>query len=206
MKLPFIVQSRPFIGILFLIKRKVYSITIKRHKEKVAYSNWMEEMFMKWVLIIALSAAIYAAVYMMKSSRENSLIQAGKAIKRERAFWEKAEVFATNADYETVVSEISRMDFSEIKAGVYPNVNGERAVLWKSSYAWNAKLTYMGESGGRQVFRFAFPCWKTRNGVPYREDSMNIMMTSVEKLFLSLDSSTTVEAHAMQLNRKMRII
>ena len=58
MKLPFIVQSRPFIGILFLIKRKVYSITIKRHKEKVAYSNWMEEMFMKWVLIIALSAAI----------------------------------------------------------------------------------------------------------------------------------------------------
>ena len=77
MKLPFIVQSRPFIGILFLIKRKVYSITIKR----------------------------------------------------ERAFWEKAEVFATNADYETVVSEISRMDFSEIKAGVYPNVNGERVVL-----------------------------------------------------------------------------
>ena len=38
MKLPFIVQSRPFIGILFLIKRKVYSITIKRHKEKAAYS------------------------------------------------------------------------------------------------------------------------------------------------------------------------
>ena len=39
---------------------------------------------MKWVLIIALSAAIYAAVYMMKSSRENSLIQAGKAIKPSR--------------------------------------------------------------------------------------------------------------------------
>lgn len=35
---------------------------------------------------------------------------------------------------------------------------------------------------------------------------MNIMMTSVEKLFLSLDPSITVEAHAMQLNRKMRII
>ena len=160
---------------------------------------------MVWILIVGLSAALIYASMSMRKAKENELIGEGKAISREKFFWEQSETFTTCTSYETIVDEIRKRDYSDLRADVYPNVNGEKAVLWKSSYAWNAKLVYLGTKEGKSVFSFSFTAWKSRNGAPFNTNSMNVMMTSVEKIFLALDPATTVESHQMQLKSKMRL-
>ena len=47
-----------------------------------------------------------------------------------------------------------------------------------------------------------FPAYRTRNGVPYRPDTMNVMETAVEKTFLAIDPRTRVENHRLQFKSK----
>ena len=92
-------------------------------------------------------------------------------------------------------------DISECKVSVeYDDDN--QAMLYKSSHAWNAVIEYQGTQDGKNVFKFSFPAYRTRNGMPYRADTMNIMETAVEKAILSLDPQTTVETHKMKYKTK----
>ena len=160
---------------------------------------------MQLVLVFLLAAVIAGVAIMLRKQKEDELVGQGKAIHRKLGFWEEAEVFSTNTPYEAVLEAVKGTDYSEMKATVYPNVNGEQAVLWKSTHAWNAMLKYTGEKEGKQTYRFAFTGWKTRNGGVYSPESMNMMVTSVEKMLLSLDPSTTVETHKMQLKTNSRL-
>ena len=161
---------------------------------------------MQWVLILGLSAVIFGIAIAVGSARNKELMEEGKIIQRNYAFWENMETFSTGIPYAAVLNAIRGTDYSDLKTDIYPNVNGQAAVLWKSSHAWNAKLTYLGENAGRQMYRFNFTGWRTRNGSPYRPDTMNMMMTRIEKMILSMDPTTTVETHKMQLKSKTRFL
>ncbi|MBE5997203.1 MAG: hypothetical protein E7240_07630 [Lachnospiraceae bacterium] len=161
---------------------------------------------MQWVLILGLSAVIFGIAIAVGSARNKELMEEGKIIQRNYAFWENMETFSTGIPYAAVLNAIRGTDYSDLKTDIYPNVNGQAAVLWKSSHAWNAKLTYLGENAGRQMYRFNFTEWRTRNGSPYRPDTMNMMMTRIEKMILSMDPTTTVETHKMQLKSKTRFL
>ncbi|MBQ6469161.1 MAG: hypothetical protein IJJ50_03800 [Lachnospiraceae bacterium] len=161
---------------------------------------------MQWVLIIGLSAIIFGIAIAVGNSRQKELMSEGKIVKRDYSFWENMEIFSTGIPYAAVLNAVRNTDYSDLKADVYPNVNGQAAVLWKSSHAWNAKLLYAGENAGRQIYRFSFTGWRTRNGSPYRPDTMNMMMTRIEKMILAMDPSATVETHKMQLKSRPRFL
>ena len=161
---------------------------------------------MEWVTVIVISAVIFGIALAVGSAHRKNLIDEGKAIRRNGHFWESMEIFSTGIPYADVLGAVGRTEYGDIKADVYPNVNGEHAVLWKSKHAWNAKLSWLGEQEGKQIYRFSFTGWRTRNGSPYRVDTMNMMMTRIEKMILAMDPSATVETHKMQLKSRTRFI
>lgn len=152
--------------------------------------------------IIAVFVVIIAVVIYIGQQRSKRLLEEGKIVKRQTSFWESAEFFRTNATFDSVVNSIKSTDFSDCKVTIeYDSTN--QLILFKSSYAWNAAIEYQGMQEDKSVFKFSFPAYRTRKGVPYRVDTMNMMETAAEKIFLSLDPQTTVETHKMKYKTKI---
>ena len=153
---------------------------------------------MAWVLVILLSAAIFGITYYVQSTKKKELISEGKMIERKSSFYEESELFTTSASYEDMLKAVSQQDFSDLKVSVTPNVEGKRIILFRSGYSWNAQLSDYGQKDGKNLLRFSFSAWRQRNGSPYNINSMNMMVTRIEKMVLSIDPSATVENHKMQ--------
>ena len=154
-------------------------------------------------VIILISVALLGGALYFGQMRANRLISEGKMIKRDGEFWNFAEIFTlTGVNYNQVLSAVNSTDFSEYKIDLYPNNGGRAEILFKSGHGWNAKLSYTGENAGRFVYRFEFVAWNTHRGLPLRADTMNMMETKIEKMFLGLDPQTTVETMENKLETK----
>ena len=128
-----------------------------------------------------------------KEAREN-----GDMIKRDRQIWREEELFYTKTSYRDVVQAIKGKDFSSCKATVYPDFEGTQRVLFKGE-TWNAVVEFKGEENGKNVFSFYFPAYMEPIGT-YLPD-MNIILTQIEKIFLTLDSTTAVDTRTLQYQR-----
>lgn len=128
-----------------------------------------------------------------KEAREN-----GDMIKRDRQIWREEELFYTKTSYRDVVQAIKEKDFSVCKATVYPDLEGTQKVLFKGE-TWNAVVEFKGEENGKNVFSFYFPAYMEPIGT-YLPD-MNIILTQIEKIFLTLDSTTAVDTRTLQYQR-----
>ena len=114
-------------------------------------------------------------------------------------------MFTTTATYEQLKSAVKDGDFSSSSVDIYYDADGQKAILFKSNHAWNAKIELFGEQGDKNVFRLYFPAWKTQKyGTPYNINSMNAMVTSIEKILLSIDPATTVETSKMEVKTKTK--
>ena len=156
------------------------------------------------IIIIAVIAFIAIATY-SKMQTNKKLFEEGKIIKRRDSFWEDAEIFTTTASYEDVREAVSKTDFSDSGVSITPDLDGDKAILFQSGGAWNAVIDCLEENGGTYTHRFYFPAWQTRNGVPNKLETMNVIMTSVEKMFLSLDPTVTVETRRQQVKTKSKL-
>jgi hypothetical protein len=158
------------------------------------------------VVIILISVAIIGVAAYFGQQRVNRLISEGKMIKRDGEFWNFAEIFTiSSVDYDRVLAEINNTDFSEFKVTMYPNNGGNKQVVFKSSYEWNAEILFLDESNGKYRYRFDFTAWNTHRGLPLRSDTMNMMETKVEKMFLKLDPQAKVDTEEMKLKTKTRL-
>ncbi|MBQ6535794.1 MAG: hypothetical protein IJI40_03335, partial [Firmicutes bacterium] len=75
-------------------------------------------------------------------------------------------------------------------------------ILIRSAYEWEATLAHIDEQDGKNDFDFHFTSWKTENGRPKNDISMNMLLTSIEKMFYELDPQATMEMHKMQFSTK----
>ena len=158
---------------------------------------------MSFAVVLIVAIVIIGVIGGMVSYNKNKeLAGDGKIIARQSRFFEEKEIFTTSATYQDLRQKITATDLSDAKVKVYVDVDGRRTILFKSTDAWNAVLEQIGEKDGKNVFQFYFPAWQTsRNGI-VQTVTMNVMATAVEKLILSLDPSTTVETHKMQIKTK----
>ncbi len=174
-----------------------------RNKNYINNVSKREETMGTFIIILLISVALLGGALYFGQQRANRLIAEGKMIKRDGEFWNFAEIFTlAGVDYERVLSAVKSTDFSEYKVDMYPNNGGRSEVLFKSGHGWNAKLTYTGETEGKFKYRFEFVAWNTYRGLPLRADTMNMMETRIEKMFLGLDSQTTVETVENKLETK----
>ena len=149
-------------------------------------------------------AVIIGVAWYFGNQRQNRLISEGKIIKRQAAFWEYSEFFTlTGISYEKVLEAVNNEYFSDLKVTTYPNNGGRKEILFKSSYEWNAAIDFVEQNGDTYKYRFAFTAWNTyKYNMPPRADTMNMMETKIEKLFLNLDPNTIVESRETKLRTR----
>lgn len=154
------------------------------------------------VLIIVLSVIVIGGIIVIGTLRGKRLTNEGKIVKRSGSFYKEESIFSTTSDWDKVLDAIKRTDFSHI--GVQMNVGqGDyKAVLFQSGHGWNAVLSPIETNDERLNYRFCFTKWKTRDGIPWRMDTMNMMVTSIEKMFFSIDPTTSVQTRLMQTKVK----
>ncbi len=154
--------------------------------------------FLSIVLLLGIGAYIgYKRVRPMAHS-EN-------LIRREGAFWEDGELLYTRAAYEDVLTAVRRADLSECRAEMQPDAGGKPVILFRSQDRWYAALRYYGFHDGEHQYEFQFLRWDTRS-LGTAVYSMNILLTIVEKIFLSLDPDTEAEIHILDTETETRFL
>ena len=157
--------------------------------------------------IIVLTVAFIGIVTVVCVKKNKQLMAAGKIVKRPMNFWENGEYFLSGVSYEELREAILNTDFSECGLSVTPDLEGQAAILFRCRHGWNALLRWKGSRDGWNVFMFHFPAWRTsRYGAPYGVNQMNMTVTLIERIFLSLDPETQVENRRLQTKTKTSII
>lgn len=162
---------------------------------------------MVMALIVIMGICVLGYIYFNQKAKADALIDEGKMIKRNMMFWKKIEFFTTSSDYEAVKKAAHEMDLSGTNAYISEDeeLDGKGVILFKSKSRWNAAIMYKGEKeDGKYLYRFSFTTWESENGFPKDENSMNVMMTGVEKMFVTLDPDTTVETEQMNVKSKTK--
>ena len=155
------------------------------------------------VITILLGVLTLIGLQIIVEKRNKRLTEEGKIIDREGSFWEKAEIFTLiGGEYEKVSNLIKTADYSECSVTIYPNYEKKKIFLFKSGENWEARLIFLGENEGKNKYRFEFIRWKTRNGLPTNMTTMNMIETTIEKIFLKLDSKTVVETEKIKIKTR----
>ena len=102
-------------------------------------------------------------------------------IKRDGAFWEDGELLYTCAPCADVFAAVNHED------------------------RWTAALQYYGLHNNEHKYEFQFLRWDTHN-LGTSIYSMNILLTIVEKIFLSLDPDTEAEIHIVDTETETRFL
>lgn len=154
------------------------------------------------VLIIVIGVVIFGGAIVIGQLRAKRLSNEGKIVKRGGSFYREESVFSTTSDWDKVVDAIRRTDLSHIGVQTSVSQGDKKGVLFQSGHGWNAVLSPIESNGGSLNYRFCFTKWKTRDGIPWRMDTMNMMVTSIEKMFFSIDPTTSVKTQLMQTKVK----
>lgn len=157
-------------------------------------------------IVLFIAVLVIVAVVAGKKSYDNGkrLAEEGKISARKGTFYEDKEIFTTTASYEEIRQKIKEADLADTKADIQFDFEGRKTIFFQSSDAWNAVLEQCEEKEGANLFQFYFPAWRTsRNGI-VNTMSMNVLVTAIEKIILSLDPSATVESHKMQIKTKSK--
>lgn len=153
-----------------------------------------------WLLIIAI--VIVGIVYGIHFNKNAQMLgENGRIIQRENQFWENGEYFYTSAAYEDVLEEIGKADFSDCRVTITPNYKGDKIIAFVARNRFTAALVYDGEKNGENTFDFAFLSWKN-DRIVTSSVQMNLLLTIIEKIFLSLDPNTDAEIHLGEVKTK----
>ena len=151
----------------------------------------MSFLFTLIILLVVAGGVIYGYSQFRKMKAWSAK---GILIQRDGAFWEDGEYLSTKASWQEILDAIVRTDFSDCGVEITPNYEGSAIVLFDAGSRFRAALVYYGEENGENIFEFCFPVWNDRH-LASSAARMNVLMTIVEKLFLSLDPDTEAELH-----------
>ena len=161
---------------------------------------------MEWVLILGISAVIIVIAVAVGQKRNQQLTDEGKVIKRDISFVESASTFTmTGADFAKIVTALKSMDISGTGAS-WESKGTTQTIVFKSNHGWAAQLNALESDGEKYRYRFQFTNWETQRGIPWRIDTMNMLLTAIEKAFLSIDPSTQVETTQFKTKTKNSFI
>ena len=154
--------------------------------------------FLSIVLLLGLGAYIgYKRIKPMMGSKN--------LIKRDGAFWEDGELLYTCAPCADVFAAVNHADFSECRTEMRRSTDGKALIFSCSKDRWTAALQYYGLHNNEHKYEFQFLRWDTHN-LGTSIYSMNILLTIVEKIFLSLDPDTEAEIHIVDTETETRFL
>lgn len=150
---------------------------------------------------ILIGVAILAAAIWYGLKKNRQLVGEGKIISRKPDFAESAEIFTLNVpDFSLVTEGVKSFNYGEIGTDLKGSSTEQRFNFTASS--WGAKLFRTSGEEEPAEYRFEFTNWSTRNGIPTCALQMNMLLTAVEKLFLSIDGNAQVRSRPLELKTK----
>jgi hypothetical protein len=151
--------------------------------------------------IIIVVIAIFGIALYYNVKRTNALTESGRIVKRGGNWYENAEQFTlSGADFERVVKGIQASDLSG--TGVSVSKNDQKQALWFTTSTWRSVLRKLENAGDKDVYEFSMLHWKEHNGVVQTGVEMNILLTAVEKVFVSIDPATQVTTRPISVKTK----
>ena len=146
-----------------------------------------------WVIVLLISGVLFYYMY----QRHKKLVDSGKVINRERNFVEKAEDFVlTLDDPGEVARQLQELSYAEMKVSMRIGEGGHSFQF--TSVTWSARLYRKNDEDEKKVYSFQYLNWKTHDGGVMYEDHMNMLLTAIEKMFLSIDPHTQVRTRMLE--------
>lgn len=145
------------------------------------------------VIVLLISGAIFFYMY----QRHQKLVDSGKVINRDRNFVEKAEDFVLTLDNPgEVTKRLQEISYAEMKVSMRIADGGHSFQF--TGNTWSARLYRKSDEDGKAVYSFQYLNWKTHDGGIMYEDHMNMLLTAIEKVFLSIDPNTQVRTRLLE--------
>ena len=139
------------------------------------------------------------------------LIGQGKIIQRAKDFVEYAEIFTTrpiaNEEY---AAALKALDLKKTGTSLEGNTKAVKftGIYFSASIRgiyFSASIRCVEQTETNSVYRFEFDSWKTKYGRPSFENEMNMLLTTVEKMFIQLDPNTQVSTVKNEITTKRSI-
>ncbi len=148
------------------------------------------------VVVIVVAIGIGLAIGIPRGKEIKRLREEGKITVRDRKFPEKGEEFTSKGG--TLVALKKQLEVAEIPCALEGNAGTQVNFNSKNHSARLYKVDF-DEPSGIGIFRFEFTHWKPTDYGYVDGEMMNMLMTSVEKIFLNLDPNTGVKTYDLDL-------
>ena len=125
--------------------------------------------------------------------RDHKLQSEGKIVTRKRNFVEEATEFILLADSSSVAEELQKLPYPDMKLSMNARSDGKSFDFFCPRWNWKARLFLKDTEGDKAVYCFEFLEWKVNGSMTIGDVYMNMLLTGVEKMFLSLDPHTQVQ-------------
>lgn len=152
-----------------------------------------------WTLFIVAFIIVLVVVGYFAYQQNRKLMDDGVIVKRDIGFIKQKHLFTTNAEF---------MDFYNVfreniaRAGVQYNGKTSGLLHFKGN-TWEGEF-YKVKTNPGEMNRYAmtYTKWRTHKGIPYDAQTMNAVLTAIEKAFLTVDPETQVTRIKQQVTHK----
>jgi hypothetical protein len=161
-------------------------------------------MYLIFIGIFVFLYFIFAPIYKQAAEQGAALMKEGLIITRDAEFMKNAQTFSlSKVSMDDLIVAIKNMglpfDGLEWKTG-------EGVMTFKCS-TWDAQMVKLESSDGRDRWKFSFLSWdEMRYGGASSFTAMNVLLTAVEKAFISLDPNTKVQTERIKVNTNSKFL
>ena len=162
-----------------------------------------------YIFAIILGFAILGFIVYRNWKQQSQLTSEGKIIDRDRHFIEQAEDFTIACDDPNrIVIGVQSLAYSEMKISMTADEQNQafRFTYTTAMGSWNALLYCTGAPDGQVTYRFQFTSWRTSDYGVIGEVQMNMLLTAIEKMFLSIDPNTQVQTSLLETKTKHKLL
>lgn len=145
-------------------------------------------------ILLIVVFALYAWAMIVARKGRNKLIDEGKIIQRESAFWDKSETFTIQGvTLQTIYNDLSPADMKAFVGAYELQPENSRIVFVHNGYkeSYTATIRQLDSTESGNTFRFMINQYKYSGSKP-NEQSLNILYTAIEKIFLNHDPNVKV--------------
>lgn len=162
-------------------------------------------------LIVIISVAFLIGLISYYKGKEKSAIEEGIAINRGQDFFKQIHIFKTKtASLDVIYQKMEKSAFSERSISSKFDPQSEKVVFVNNEVGGSfvATLKFRDRKEGLFLYAFQFDHWRTHNGGISYKDMLggNIVLTSIEKAMIALDSETTITREFVKVKSKTTLL
>ena len=161
----------------------------------------MSNLFQFAAALIPILAVVIVIIFIVAGKiYQIKLKKGGKTVDREDGFWEYEQRYTTSVSHEDFEKAIAKKS-STIPAMIKVDADNNRIVFKSGIDNWTAIITYNAIKEGKNLFSFCFAYYEKKENVVCGTHSMNVVMTSLEDIFLSMDPQMTVDKKKLNFHK-----